>query len=120
MNALQIVPYVRSGQVRALGLTSTTRSAALPGVPTIAESGLPGYESNSWNGVLAPTGTPPAVITRINAMLVRALAEPAVKAKVLELSGEVAPGTPTDFQQFIRAESVKWAGIVKQANIKLD
>ena len=114
------VPHIKSGKLRALGISSKQRSAVMPELPTIAESGLPGYESNSWNGVLAPTGTPPAVITRINAMLVRALAEPAVKAKVLELSGEVAPGTPADFQQFIRAESVKWAGIVKQANIKLD
>lgn len=111
--------HIKGGKLRALGISSKRRALVLPEVPTIDEAGVPGYESNSWVGVVAPAGTPPAIIEKINANLRRSLDDPAVKARLLELSGEPMPGTPQQFQSFIQAETAKWARTVKQANIEV-
>ncbi len=118
--ASSVLPFIRSGKLRALGISTTRRSALLPEVPTIAEAGVPGYESNSWVGVVAPAGTPAAVVDKISANLRRSLDDPAIKAKVIDGGGEAQAGTPQQFRDFIQAEKTKWAGIIKQANIHID
>lgn len=107
------IPHVRSGKLRALGVTSLKRSPAMSSVPTIAESGLPGYEAINWNGVLAPAATPKAVIERLNREIVAALNTPDIKAKLLDQGAEPSPNTPAQFQAYIRSETVKWAKVVK-------
>lgn len=119
VSAGSVLPFVRSGKVRALGISTASRSALLPDLPTIAESGVPGYEANSWVGVVAPAGTPAAVVETINVHLRRSLESPAVKARVIDAGGEARAGTPEEFRNFIRSEKAKWAGIIKSANIHL-
>jgi tripartite-type tricarboxylate transporter receptor subunit TctC len=110
-----VVPHVKAGKLRALGVTSAKRSSALPDVPTIAEAGLPGYEATAWFGILAPAGTPEPVITRLNTELSAVLRDPAV-TKWMEGQGfDVAGGSPADFAAHIRKETAKWARVVKES-----
>ena len=113
------LPNIQSGKLRPLGISSRQRSAILPDVPTIDEAGVPGYASNSWVGIVAPAGTPEAVVERINANLQQTLNDKAIKTRLLELCGEPVPGTPAQFGDFIKAEGAKWAATVKQANIEI-
>ncbi|UST56372.1 tripartite tricarboxylate transporter substrate binding protein (plasmid) [Comamonadaceae bacterium OTU4NAUVB1] len=112
--------HLRAGRVRALGVTSTRRLAALPAVPTIAEAGMPGYDVSNWLGVLAPAGTRPDVLTRLHAALGRAMATPALRAQLTELGIEPVFGTPEAFGALIRSEIPKWAAIVRSAGAKAD
>lgn len=110
-----VVPHVKAGKLRALGVTSAKRSSALPDVPTIAEAGLPGYEATAWFGILAPAGTPEPVITKLNTELSAVLRDPAV-TKWMEGQGfDVAGGSPEDFAAHIRRETAKWARVVKES-----
>lgn len=118
--ATAVLPFIRGGKLRPLGISTTARSALLPDLPTIAEAGVPGYEANSWVGVVAPAGTPATVIAQINTNLQRSLADPRVKAKVIDGGGEVQPGTPDQLREFIQAEKTKWSAIVKSAHIQVD
>jgi tripartite-type tricarboxylate transporter receptor subunit TctC len=111
------VGYIRAGQLRALAVTTTTRSQALPDVPTVADF-LPGYEAAAWDGIGAPNGTPADIIDRLNRAYNDALADPAAKAKFLDFGGTPAPMAPADFRQFIAAQTEKWAKVIKFANIK--
>jgi tripartite-type tricarboxylate transporter receptor subunit TctC len=113
------MPHIKAGKLRALGISSVQRSVLMPEVPTIAEAGVPGYESNSWVGLVAPVGTPTPIVSRINTDLVKSLNDPAVKEKLLEIGGEPMPGTPEQFGQFIHSETMKWAKIIKEADIPL-
>ncbi|MGV3656133.1 MAG: Bug family tripartite tricarboxylate transporter substrate binding protein [Noviherbaspirillum sp.] len=113
------LPHIKTGKLRPLGISSRQRSALMPELPTIAESGVAGYESNSWVGLVAPHGTPDAVVNKVNAALVKALNDPAVKAKLLDIGGEPMPDKPEQFGQFIHSETKKWAKIIKDANIPL-
>ena len=114
------LPHIKSGRVRALGVGSPKRSALVPDVPTIAESGVKGYDAYSWAGVFAPAGTPKEMVAKVNADIVKALSEPEVKKRLLEAGAEAAPGTPEQFGAFLKAEIAKWAKVVKDANIKAD
>lgn len=111
---------VRAGRVRALGLTGAQRSAAFPGVPTIAESGLPGYEATNWYGVMVPAKTPREVVTRLNAELTRILRLPEVQSQFREQGADVKPSTPEEFAAFIDREIPKWAKIVKAAGARVE
>ena len=114
------LPHVKSGKLRALAVTGSKRSASAPEVPTIAESGVPGYEVYEWNAVFAPAGTPPDIIARTHAAIVRALAAPEVKERVASLGGEIAALSPADTDKWVRAQVESWARVIKDANIRLE
>ena len=101
-------------------MTSTARSPALPDVPTIAESGLPGYEASSWFGVLAPARTPPAIVDKLNADIGAWLASPEAKEKLASQGAVAAGGTPADFARYIASETAKWAKVVKASGAHID
>jgi tripartite-type tricarboxylate transporter receptor subunit TctC len=109
---------VEAKQIKALAISSLRRFAALPAISTFDESGLPGYESIGWFGFVAPAGTPPEIIARLNAAIVAALDDPAVRAQVRTLGAEPMPGTPDQFRQFIRGEYEKWAKVVAESGAK--
>ena len=110
--------YIRNGQFRALGVTTTARSKELPDVPSVSEF-VPGYEASAFYGLNAPKDTPPQVIASLNREVNAGLADPATRAKLAALGGVMLPGTPADFGKLLVAETDKWAKVVKQANIKL-
>lgn len=118
-NMPSIIGHIRNGTVRALGVTSAQRSAALPDVPTVAET-LPGYEASAWFGAAAPKGTPPAVIARLNREINAALADPVMKAKLADLGGVSIAGTPEQFWAIHRMETEKWAKIVQFSGARVD
>ncbi len=109
---LLVIEQIRSGGLRPLAITSTTRSELLPAVPAMAEF-LPKYQASQWIGIGAPKNTPAAVVNRLNAEVNAALADPAMKAKVTALGGMVLPGSPGEFGRFVADETVKWAKVVK-------
>ena len=112
-----ILPHVKSGAVRALAVTTLKRAGAAPEIPTMAESGLPGYDTSSWGGILAPAHSPKEVVSQLNAAFVRALNAPDVKTRLAEAGIEIGGGSPAQFGEFIRTETVKWARVAKQAGI---
>jgi tripartite-type tricarboxylate transporter receptor subunit TctC len=115
-----ILPQVRSGKLLPLAVTSAKRSPALPEVPTIAESGVPGYETASWYGMLAPAGTPRAIIERLNREIVKILFVPELRKKLALEGAEPVGNSPDDFAEYIRLELARWAKTVKQARIQLE
>jgi tripartite-type tricarboxylate transporter receptor subunit TctC len=115
-----VLPHVRDGRLRALAVTSRKRSAAVPDLPTVAESGFPGFEYTVWYGLLAPAGTAPAIIAKLNMATIKALARDDLRAKLGELGLETHPGSPDEFAAFVRAEIPKWAKVIKDAGVKAD
>jgi tripartite-type tricarboxylate transporter receptor subunit TctC len=115
---LTAIPHVRSGRMRALGVTGAKRLAALPEVPTIAEAALPGYEAVQWYGILAPAKTPEPIVLKLNSDIVRVLQSPDVRAKLVNDGAEPAGNTPDEFARFIRSETEKWARVARAAGIK--
>jgi tripartite-type tricarboxylate transporter receptor subunit TctC len=113
-----ILPHVQSGGVRALAVTTTKRSAALPDLPTISEAGLPGYDANTWGGILAPAGTSKDVVAKLNAEINKALAAEEVRAKLHASGIDIQGGTPAEFAGYIKAEVAKWAKVTKDAGIE--
>jgi tripartite-type tricarboxylate transporter receptor subunit TctC len=111
---------VRAGKLRALAVTSKRRISAAPEVPTFEEAGVPGYEAIGWFGTVAPAGTPPAVIDRLNAEIVAALATPEIRERALAAGTEPLTNTPQEFAAMIREETKKWAEVIKAANVKLN
>jgi tripartite-type tricarboxylate transporter receptor subunit TctC len=111
--------HIREGKLVALAVSSAKRASTLPNVPTIAESGLPGFDYNLWVGMFAPAGTPPDVVEKINADVNRLLREPDVRERMSALGAEPMPMTPTEFDKFMRAEMDDAAKVVKAAGIKL-
>jgi tripartite-type tricarboxylate transporter receptor subunit TctC len=119
-NMPSALPLVKAGAVRAIAVTSATRSAAAPNIPTLAESGLPQFEATSWFALLAPAGLPREVQLRINAETLKVLALPDVKEKLATLGLDAAPGTPEALAAFIQAETIKWARVVKESGARAD
>lgn len=114
------LPFLKSGKTRALAVSSTTRSAALPDVPTMAEDGLPGYDVVGWNGLLLPAGTPKPIVAKLNAEIVAILRSPEVMNQLKAHGVDVVGGTPEHFANAIRTDIAKWAKIIKEAGIRLD
>lgn len=112
--------YVDSGKVRALAMSSATRSSAMPELPTIAASGLPGFEAIFWNGVLAPAGTPPAVISRLNAEIDAVVKVPEMAAKLRALGADPAGGSVQNFERRIISDLDKWGRLIREMNIRAD
>lgn len=119
-NILTVMPHIKSGTLRALGVTGPRRAAALPDVPTIAQAGLPGYESVQWYGVLAPAGTPAEVVNKLQAEIVRAVKTPEVQAAMAQEGADPVGSTAEEFAVFIRSEIAKWTQVVKTAGIQKD
>ncbi|MCC7079076.1 MAG: tripartite tricarboxylate transporter substrate binding protein [Burkholderiales bacterium] len=111
------IPLVKSGRLRALGVTTSTRASALPSVPTIAEGGVPGYEASSWTGVLAPAATAPAIVNRIHASIVESMRSPQMRAAMQASGVDPLVNTPQQFAQSLRAEIAKWARVAKAAGL---
>ncbi|MET0442195.1 MAG: tripartite tricarboxylate transporter substrate binding protein [Casimicrobiaceae bacterium] len=112
--------FIKAGKLRALAVTSAQRSPALPDVPTVAESGVPGFEASSWFGLLAPAGTPRDIVTKINADTQKWLASPDAKDKLAAQGAAAAGGSPEDFAKHIQAETAKWARVVKESGAKVE
>jgi len=118
-NILVAMPQVRAGRLRALGVTSAKRATGAPEIPTIAESGVPGYEGVQWYGLLAPAGTPRDIVVRLHAVTVKALQEPDIRKRFSDDGAETTPSpTPEAFGEIIRNDLAKWARVVKQAGIQ--
>lgn len=117
---IQMIPHVNSGRLKILGIGSLKRSPAMPNVPTIAESGVPGYDASNWWGILAPAGTPAAVVKRLNTELNAILAKPDIQKKFESQGAETLRMTPAEFGKHIRTETAKWSKVVKQAGIKAE
>jgi tripartite-type tricarboxylate transporter receptor subunit TctC len=118
-NLPAMLPHVVSGRARALAVTSEKRSAQLPSVPTMIESGIPGYVVTSWYGMCAPAGTPQLIVDKLHTDLLRALEAPEVQQRLSDLVIDIAPTSRDDFTAFIRSELTRWAKVVKDAGIPL-
>jgi len=114
------LPYVKGGQLRVLAVTSARRWPTLPDVPTLAESGVPGYEMTLWTGLMAPAGTPQDIVTQLHRETVEVLAMPQVKEAIGRQGGEINTGGPAEFGALIKADLAKWKRVVKEADIKVD
>lgn len=120
-NLPSAMPHIKSGGLKAFAVTSGVRSGALPDLPTVAEAcPLPGFEASSWFGLLAPAGTPADVVSRLQQETAKALAQPAVKERLLSQGAIPGGNTPAEFARLIDAETTKWAGVVKVSGAKVD
>jgi tripartite-type tricarboxylate transporter receptor subunit TctC len=117
-SALPAIPHVKAGRLRGLGVTSAKRAAAYPELPTLSEAGVPGFETTSWHGMLVPAKTPPAIVRRVHAELVKALSAPDVKEKFAGLGMEVVANRPDEFAAYIKSENVKWTKVIKTIGLK--
>jgi tripartite-type tricarboxylate transporter receptor subunit TctC len=113
------IEYVRAGKLRALAVTTATRSEALPHIPTVSDF-VPGFEATFWTGVGAPKNTPTEIVDKLNTEINAGLADPTIKARLADLGGNAFAGSPTDFGKFIAAETEKWAKVVKFSGAKAD
>jgi tripartite-type tricarboxylate transporter receptor subunit TctC len=114
------LPHVQAGKLRAIAVTGAERSPLLPDVPTVAEAGVPGFESTAWYGVVAPAGTPAEIVRKLNLEFAKILSQPDVKKRITELGGLHAPLDADSFAKLIRSEIEKWAAVVKAAGIRIE
>jgi tripartite-type tricarboxylate transporter receptor subunit TctC len=117
---LATLPFVQSGKLKVLGVSRATRVPLLPEVPTIAEQGVAGFESGTWQGLLVPAGTPSAVLARLSSELTRIIRSPEVRSRLSAQGAEVYTMSPAEFSQFFDRERAKWAAVVKQSGVKID
>jgi tripartite-type tricarboxylate transporter receptor subunit TctC len=120
VNALEVLPHVKSGKLKVLGVLSPTRSPIFPDAPTIAESGFPGFEASVWYGLVAPAATPKAVVQKLHEEVQKALQTKEVRDRMTQVGGEVVPGSAEMFTALIHSEHARYAKLVKEANIKPD
>jgi len=114
------LPHVTSGKLRAVAVSGGKRTSVLPNLPTIAESGLPGFDAGSWFGILVPAGTPREIISKLNAVIVKSLSAPEFKERLSSQGAEPVGSTPEQFTQHIRGEIAKWAKVIKTANVRAE
>ena len=114
------IEHAKAGTLRPLAVTSAQRSPAIPNVPTLAESGLPGFEATSWFALFAPKGTPAAIVAKLNQEVRKALETPELQKRFAELGGEIRPMSPDELAAYVRSEHDKWAKVVKSAGAKLE
>jgi len=113
-------PHIRAGKLRALAVVAPRRSSALPDVPTAAEAGLPGFEVTTWYGVLAPAGTPRAIIERLNTELARIMLAPELQPRLADMATDPRAGTPEEFGAYLREETAKWGKVIRDAGIRVE
>ena len=118
--AVSFLPYVKQGRLNALAVTNPKRSPIVPNVPTVAESGLPGFEALQWFGVFVPAGTPRDIVRRLNGEIVKIVRLPDVRERMTSLGAEVVGSTPEQFATFQKGDTAKWAKVVKQSGAKVD
>jgi len=109
--------FVKDGKIKGIATTGLKRARLMPDVPTVAESGVPGFEVASWHGMLAPAKVPREIIARLNREIVAILDKPEVRDALLSEGGDIMPGTPEEFAAFLKSEAQKWAKVIKQAGI---
>lgn len=119
-NISSIGPHAKSGRVRGIAVSGTRRSPVFPDLPTVAEAGVPGYETVAWGGVIGPAGLPRDVMARLAAEIRKALASPQLVERYKALDTEIDGGTPEEFSALVRREMPKWAAVIKRANVKVD
>ena len=119
-NVPSIGPHVKAGRVRGIGVSAPRRAASFPDVPTIAEAGVPGYETNSWGGVIGPARLPREVVSKVNQEIKAALAAPAVAERYRQLDSEIDGSTPEEFLALVRRETPKWGEVVRRSGAKID
>jgi tripartite-type tricarboxylate transporter receptor subunit TctC len=119
-NYSDALAHMKSGRLRPLGMTSAKRFPQSPEVPTIAEAGIPGYQVDSWNGLLAPAGTPPDAVNRIASAVQQGFKDPSVRKRLEEMGTQAVGDTPAEFRTFLQAEIRKWSEFVKQSGIKVE
>ena len=112
--------HIQSGRLRALAISTKVKSTLLPKLPTVIESGVPGYVAQTWGGLSVRVGTPRDIVNKLNADIVTVLKDPDVSERLLKIGAEPVPQTQTQYAEFIRSEMNKWAPVVKKANIKMD
>jgi tripartite-type tricarboxylate transporter receptor subunit TctC len=117
---LATYPAVKDGKLKAIAISSAKRFSAAPDLPTVAESGVPGFETGSWQGIVAPAGTPPEVVRKLHGAVTAILATPEMKEKLVASGAEVLPQSPEQFGAFIRNEKARWAKVVKDSGAKFD
>jgi tripartite-type tricarboxylate transporter receptor subunit TctC len=117
---LATYPFVKDGKLRALAISSAKRFSAAPDIPTVAELGMPGFETGSWQGIVAPAGTPPEIVNKLHATVTAILATPELKDRLDKAGAEVRPQSPAEFGAFIRSERERWAKVVKESGAKFD
>jgi tripartite-type tricarboxylate transporter receptor subunit TctC len=117
---LQALPYIKAGRLKALAVLGSKRAAQLPQVPTVAESGLPGYELTNWFGLTLPAGASRELVTRVYGDVAKVLQQPDVREKLVDMGADVVASPPQDFAKFMAAESAKWAKVIKEAHIQAE
>jgi tripartite-type tricarboxylate transporter receptor subunit TctC len=118
--SVSVMPFIQSGQLRALAVTTATRSPLLPELPTLAEAGVPGVESTSWHGIVTTAGTPPAIVDRLNREIARILTLDDVRRTLTTQGVDIVGGSPQDFAAYIQAEIPKWAEIIRISGARAD
>jgi tripartite-type tricarboxylate transporter receptor subunit TctC len=115
-----VLQHTRTGRLRGIAVSTSTRSAAAPEIPTVAESGVPGFSYATWYGVLAPAGVPKDIVTKLNAEIVRILKDKDVAQRLVREGAEPAPGTPEEFAKYMRGEYDQWRKTIAAAKLKID
>lgn len=113
-------PFVKDGKLKVIAISSAKRFSAAPDIPTIAESGIPGFETGSWQGIVAPAGTPPDIVNKLHDTVMKILATPEMKDRLDKAGAETRPQSPAQFGEFIRSEKARWAKVVKESGAKFD
>lgn len=120
VNALEVLPLAKAGSLRALAVMSPERSSVLPGVPTVAESGFPGFESSVWYGFVAPAGLPKPILAKLHETVQKALESPEVRAQLTAAGGAPLPGPAEDFDKLLKSDAARYGKLIREAGIKLD